>query len=277
VTAEVGEHVRAVPAKPIATSTAFQPLDSMAESTRTRLGGVFYLLTVAQALGLYADFTEPETPGIALDPWDFLGLIARRLGAVDLAPNDPIWSLLDWLSARPIGARAGHGFRPSADWRIDPAWLDSFRDDRRRWRWSMTGAEDRLVVAHPAGFPMVDIRAASPTPIDVRESLAPYRPHPPLRRSQVRPPLLRKSRVDRWIDRVAAYVEARLGIAVSGASPTRALRLVLRHDAEVFATGTSVDVELSLASLPIQVRMAGLDRDLGWFPAARRTIAFHFS
>jgi hypothetical protein len=245
--------------------------------TRTRLGGVFYLLTVAQALGLYADFTEPETPGIGLDPWDFLALIARRLGAADLAPDDPIWPLLDRLSGRPPGTRPGYGFRPPANWRIEPDWLDPFRDDRRPWRWSRAATERRIVVAHPAGYPLVDVTASDLTRDAARQALAAYRPHPSLRRTATTPPPRRRSRVDRWVDCVAPYVLARLQLAIGARPPSRALRLVLRHEAAIFATSSSVDVEMTLADLPIQVRIAGLDRDVGWFPAARRTIAFHFS
>ena len=53
-----------------------------------------------------------------------------------------------------------------------------------------------------------------------------------------------------------------------------------------FGTGASLqlfverlparDLTLSLADLPIELRLAGLDRDPGWVPAAGRYIAFHF-
>ena len=37
-----------------------------------------------------------------------------------------------------------------------------------------------------------------------------------------------------------------------------------------------VDVHAPLAQLPLAVRMAGLDRDIGWLPAAGLDIRFHF-
>lgn len=52
--------------------------------------------------------------------------------------------------------------------------------------------------------------------------------------------------------------------------------LVCRHHAEVVATPTRVDVHLALAELPLALRLAGLDRDPGWIPAAGRALAFHF-
>jgi hypothetical protein len=38
-----------------------------------------------------------------------------------------------------------------------------------------------------------------------------------------------------------------------------------------------VHVHLSLSQLPLDLRIAGLDRDPGWIPAAGRSVAFHFS
>jgi hypothetical protein len=35
-------------------------------------------------------------------------------------------------------------------------------------------------------------------------------------------------------------------------------------------------INFALAELPIEIRIAGLDRDPGWVPAAGRFIAFHF-
>ena len=52
--------------------------------------------------------------------------------------------------------------------------------------------------------------------------------------------------------------------------------LVCRHPAQVVATPTRVDVHLALAELPLALRLAGLDRDPGWVPAAGRALAFHF-
>jgi hypothetical protein len=51
---------------------------------------------------------------------------------------------------------------------------------------------------------------------------------------------------------------------------------VLRHTARVRLTDTRLDSFLSLQELPIGIRLARLDRDPGWIPAAGRFIAFHF-
>jgi hypothetical protein len=241
----------------------------------TGLGGIFYLLNVAIALGLYSDFTRPASPGIALDPWDFVALVARRLGAGDDASDDPIWPLLDRLSGRGRHTRPGDGFRPAAEWRIDPAWLSPFASDRRAWRRSTAGR--RVVVDHPAGFRILDVTTRSGVGGgDVRRMLETYRPHPRMRRA-ASPPPRRRSRLDRWLDNVADYVRARLILAFGLRDASRLVELVFRHDAEVLVTASAIDVRLSLDDLPIAVRAAGVDRDPGWIPAAGRAVAFHYA
>jgi hypothetical protein len=46
--------------------------------------------------------------------------------------------------------------------------------------------------------------------------------------------------------------------------------------ARVSVTTTHLDVVMALSDLPVEVRLAGLDRDPGWVPAAGRSVAFHF-
>jgi len=41
-------------------------------------------------------------------------------------------------------------------------------------------------------------------------------------------------------------------------------------------TPSRLDLHFSLAGHPLEIRLAGLDRDPGWVPAAGRTIAFHY-
>jgi hypothetical protein len=44
----------------------------------------------------------------------------------------------------------------------------------------------------------------------------------------------------------------------------------------VLVTDTRVDIVIQLAEHAIEVRLAGLDRDPGWIPAAGRDVRFHF-
>jgi len=243
----------------------------------TRLGGVFYLLNVGLYLGIYGDFTQPRTRTIALDPWDFVELLARRLGAADGAADDPVWPLLAGLAGRPPGERPGRGVRPATNWRVDPAWLVPFGATAagEAWRWSTS--RGRLLVTHPAGFPVIDVALRGRAPFAAaRSELARYGAHPSARQGRVQHPTPGRA-VDRWIDLVAAYVRVRLVTALGLDGPRDLARVLFRHSAEVHTTPAAVHVRLSLDSLPLAIRIVGLDRDPGWIPAARRAVAFEFA
>jgi hypothetical protein len=72
---------------------------------------------------------------------------------------------------------------------------------------------------------------------------------------------------------MAGYFRARL---VRALGRQDAVALLCRRPARVTLTLTHVDVTFALDHHPIELRMAGLDRDLGWIPAAGRYVAFHF-
>lgn len=84
------------------------------------------------------------------------------------------------------------------------------------------------------------------------------------------------SALERWLGRLIPYLRARLQRALGVEDPAEIARLALRRRARVHLTEGHLDVSLSLADLPIEVRVAGLDRDPGWVPAAGRYVAFHF-
>jgi hypothetical protein len=237
----------------------------------TRLGGLFYLLNIAQYLGLYGDFTKPETPGIALDVWDFVTLLGRRLLGRPV-PDDPVWDLLAALARRAPESPPGRDFTPPAGWRVPPDWLPPLPHEPT-WRWS--AASGRLRVDHPAGFPVIDVPRTAERAIDqLRHELSTFDAirTPPRHCSLAslpRPP------VPRWVAALAAYTTVRLSCAL-GQPPAGAVELLLRHHARVAVTFVHVDIVLSLADLPIEIRLAGLDRDPGWIPAAGRIVSFHF-
>jgi hypothetical protein len=247
----------------------------------TELGGIFYLLDLALHLGLYGDFTEPERPGLELDPWDLLCLLAAALGAARGAADDPVWPLLARLAGRDPRSRPGASFVTPAGWQIPVDWVRPFASTpvaARSWRWS--AARSRLLIDHPAGFPVVDI------PVDgdvtrrmVRASIHRYGPGIQLRRGRaIVVPLRHTGRrpVDLWIARVAAYARVRLALALALDEPGQLVDVLLRRPARIFVSGARVEVVFSLADLPIAVRIAGLDRDPGWIPAAGRDVRFRF-
>lgn len=74
-------------------------------------------------------------------------------------------------------------------------------------------------------------------------------------------------------------LRARLALALgpaNGMSRTQAVQLTVRLPGQVRLRPGRVDVHAPLAQLPLAVRMAGLDRDIGWLPAAGLDIRFHF-
>jgi hypothetical protein len=80
----------------------------------------------------------------------------------------------------------------------------------------------------------------------------------------------------RWLDWLMPYLWVRLQRAVGLTAEDDLAAVLCYHRARVTTTSTHLDVYFSLADLPIAIRLAGLDRDPGWVPAAGRFIAFHF-
>jgi hypothetical protein len=248
----------------------------------TRFAGVFYLLNVALALELYGDFTRPAARGLDLSIWDFVALAAVSLlrgtmgvaDALDPPEADPVWALLATLAGRDRNQRPGAAFDPPDAWRIPPEWLRAFPE---RGGWSWAAAAGRLRVRHPAGFLVADVpRTDAAAALQVAGELAPYgadarRAAHPIAGIPDRDPLAR------WVGWLHRYLRARLARAL-GAPRRKAIgRMVCGAPGRIRVTATRVDVALSLADQPIAIRLAGLDREPGWIPAADRIVSFHFA
>ena len=256
--------------------TFVNPLEYEAR-IRTEFGGVFYLINVALFLNLYGDFTSPLARGIDLPVWDFLALVGVEFCGARVR-RDPVWTLLRKLSGREEEAEPGAGFAPPDAWRVPPEWLTAFRE-RRAWKWMIK--DGRLRVLHPRGFLILDV----PSSADEREQVELLETEMAVYPSHLRGPLRRASfatvsepagTLEGWLGRLLPYLRARLARAL-GSGGARALRrLVFEHEARVDVTATRLDVTFELARLPLEVRLAGLDRDAGWVPAAGRYVAFHF-
>jgi hypothetical protein len=216
----------------------------------TRCGGLFHLLNLAQALGLYGDFTTPLTAGLPLHPWDFLALAGEALlGGTFRA--DPLATWLAAQAGRPPGVAPGTWAPPPhPDWRLPQAWLAPWPTGGARLRVSA----DRHAWWHPAGFCLADLpggwRGAG------RPTLARCLP----------PPAPIAGWAD-WMTRLAPYLTARLARS-TGLPRDRVVARLLARPGRVQRAGIRVWVRMSLAELPLELRLAGLDRDLGWLPAA---------
>ena len=82
----------------------------------------------------------------------------------------------------------------------------------------------------------------------------------------------------RWLMHFSRYLQARLARALGGAlSPPEVRALCVRHRARVELGATELRLRFALADLPLPIRYAGLDRDIGWMPAAGLGIYFEYT
>jgi hypothetical protein len=247
----------------------------------TRFGGLFHLVNLALFLELYGDFTAPAAPGIALPLWDFVALLGRRMCGAGVE-SDAVWPLLARLAGRDSGQTPGADFRPPRAWRVDAAWLRAF-PATEGWRWSVARAargQSRLQVVHPAKFLVLDVPLETGTEAEAQlaRELEIYDGAFVAPQARTASPFRLRGRTPlaRWVERVHLYARARLQLALGASDARRAASLLCERHARVFVTATHVDIVMSLAGLPFEVRAAGLDRDPGWIPAAGRIVAFHF-
>ena len=80
-----------------------------------------------------------------------------------------------------------------------------------------------------------------------------------------------------WLRSLMPDVRERLARALGERDRHRLGALLCVQRARVVTTATHIDVMFSLAELPIEIRLSGLDRDPGWIPAADRVIAYHYN
>ena len=240
----------------------------------TEFGGLFYLVNVALAMRLYGDFTQPLHPGLALSPWDFLALAGPALvwlgpdGRPGLAPARPPCG-----PAGPCAAR--RGLRAAGRVARCPRLARSL--GRALCGLGCTSRGMRLLLLHPAGFAFAQVRRTAVPPRQAAQAIVDA--FPGLGSAQVAPaapPALPRGGTARWIALLAGVIAARLEMAL-GVPAAQTPALLCRHPGRVRSGRGRLDVELPLAGLPITVRMAGLDRDPGWIPAAGHAIAFRFA
>jgi hypothetical protein len=252
-------------------------IDPALHATHTQFGGVFYLLNAALALGLYSDFTAPRTRGMPLSPWDWLALTGQFwFGAA--FESDPVWTVLASLAGRDERDAPGHEFSAPTHWAVADSWLAPWAEVPRV---SYDVTSTRLRLLHSDGFVLFDVaRDPHDTPASQAEALC--RARPSLRGAALHRVLgltarrRARSRTARWMGWLLGYLHARLARSLGVEPDADVSTLVCYHDADVACSLATVDVYLSLVALPLPIRVAGLDRDPGWIPAAGRRVSFHF-
>jgi hypothetical protein len=225
-----------------------------------------YLLNAAVGLGMYSDFTLAGRSISAPSPWKFVAEASRRISARALI-GDAVWALLSSLDEETDVHQA-----PDR-WAMPTEWLRPLRPSRP-WhvRLELAPAGARLVVVHPAGFCVIDepceegcvqrrlreLAAELDTSLPEVESVSKGRGQ------------------RRWIDWVFPYLAYRLHQALGTRTRAELARLLF-HPGTLALSPGRLDVHLSLERLPIEIRLAGLDRNPGFIPAAGRIVEFHYA
>ena len=209
-----------------------------ADAIETQFGGIFYLLNVTLALGLYGDFTMPRAPGIALSPWDWLALVGLAWFGCDIE-RDPVWALLADLAGRAADEPPGRHFTPSNIQSSPADWLAPWGGVTRL---EVHVERDRLQLWHGAGFVVMDVlltRGSTPL-IQARSLCHQHELLHDARLARLRgaPPrcclhLPRRRRLARWLRWIVPYLTARLARALATEDLTAVPALVCRHPARL--------------------------------------------
>ena len=232
--------------RPITIRQAVLPATLLAPDIRlsTEFGGLLFLVNAFVALGLYPDFTEPR--GRRLEPSPLW--LADRIGRYWFGARYRRDPLANWIAAHVDGGRL------PLRWRIEHDWLAGFETSVRGL---LTRHRRHATFWHPAGFPLFDGDERNLRP---RERRARQAPRPPARL-----PL-----IERWSACLALYLNVRLEhVTGSGLA-------LLAQPARVETRDLDLQAVFSLDRHPIELRLAGLDRNPGWQPAEARSIAFAF-
>lgn len=239
----------------------------------TKLGGLFYLINLGLFLELYSDFTTPTQKGLVLSIFDFVDLIGRRLlnGRIS---DDPVWELLAKLAGRTEIDSAGKGFEPPDEWRLPAQWLEAFPGEKK-FEWDTDG--QRLHVKHPAGFMLLDLPLRDRPAKQLHQEMRVYETS--AKRATKRRPFSfsrSDSRLAQWLDWIMPYIRVRLCRALGISDTSDPGPSVCTQQASIVLTDVQLDIFFTLAEHPLELRLAGLDRDPGWVPAVGRYVRFHY-
>jgi hypothetical protein len=217
----------------------------------TDFAGLFFLLNAFLALGLYPDFTRPADKGLAIAPSRLLD----RLAATWFGPRYRADRLHQALAAATADPPL------PGDWQTGAGWLMAF--DQGGIAATRLSAR-HITHWHADGFVLLDRRR--------RARLGRHQPLAQSRRVQATR-RLPAAASERWLTCLGLYLDARIRRACGDPSLGLASLALPGHCR--IAAGR-IDVTLALADLPVQLRLAGLDRDPGWLPAEGRAVALHF-
>jgi hypothetical protein len=249
-------------------SVRARPIEAAVPSAaiRSEFGGLLFLLNALLALGVYGDFTEPRRSVPGLSPFGLLRLLGRAwFGAGFVA--DPLHGLLVRLAGGRLADSPGDF--ESRRWSVPSAWLRPWPDPGPPL---VGGSRRRPMLWHPAGFPLAELDGAGPGAASRAARKSGLKGVP--RRARL--PALPGPPRARWLACLRLYLEARLPEALGCSDGIAAAALLCRHPAFISVDGDRVDARFALDDHPLAIRLAGLDRDPGWIPAARYDLQYFF-
>jgi hypothetical protein len=268
------------PDRPAATDSAPKPrpsdaprpdlaaIDSAPEPVEiaTEFGGLLFLLNALLALGIYGDFSRPGRVLPGLSPFGLLRLLGRAWFGRPFVEDSLHGLLVALAGGRRADAARAFEARP---WSVPRGWLAPWP---KAGPALVGGHRLRPMLWHPAGFPLAELDPADPAAAIRAARRLGLRGVP---RSARLPALPAPARA-RWIACLRRYLEARLAKGLDLADPAEAIATLCHRPARVAADNVDVIARFRLDDHPLAIRLAGLDRDSGWIPAARRAFRFAF-
>ena len=278
-----------VRAPPSIFSPKFSP-----EGTRTRLGGILYLINLMQQLNLPACFEPDWAATCRLGSWETLEVLARGLlldADIELL-NDPLWDALARLDNREPGMPPGGGFSRPTQYRLPADWRAFFpATENPRYFWAIR--KQRLRIWSELGFVLID--RLEQNPITENYLLAALQPYAGsvdsaqiLHRAYTDAPV--NCQISPWLDGINSTLLNWLALILPfirlflmstlNLRPEESLELekvALFYPGELHVTASHVDLVMTLETISLPLRMAGLDRNPGWMPEFGRVILFHFN
>jgi hypothetical protein len=82
--------------------------------------------------------------------------------------------------------------------------------------------------------------------------------------------------LEQWLDWIVPYVRARLCRAFGVDDESALGQLLCAQRASILSTPVHLNIFFALSEHPLEIRLAGLDRDPGWVPQAGRFFKFHY-
>ncbi|MDX6576011.1 MAG: hypothetical protein QOE96_1964, partial [Blastocatellia bacterium] len=210
---------------------------------------------------------------LGLSIYDFIALIGQRLLNGQIK-EEPVWELLAQLAGRSELDVPGQEFEPPKEWRLPAQWLEAFPEDHRL-EWTVAG--QRLLVRHPAGFLVLDVPLSDYPGEQLEREMMVYKVSAIEKLVRTSFTFSRNSSsLERWLDWVAPYIRARLHRAFGDPDGFDPVLMLCAQRATILLTEVHLDIFFALSEHPVEIRLAGLDRDPGWVPAAGRFVRFNY-